>query len=142
VKVPSWITLGQIISGIGGLLMFIGFIFGYLAVTNFQTSSGSGNINNFDGDLEGFFMITGFGVLLLVGGWLMHSVWPKFQARPRPAPVYPTPAPAAPAPEGMPQAPPPPQAAPAAPNCAKCGRPTTYIAQYGRYYCYTDNLYV
>ncbi|MGA7475942.1 MAG: hypothetical protein WBW47_01830 [Thermoplasmata archaeon] len=37
---------------------------------------------------------------------------------------------------------PPPAAAPAAPFCVKCGKPTTYIAQYGRYYCYADNLYV
>lgn len=44
-------------------------------------------------------------------------------------------------PPGAAPAPPPP-AAPAAPLCPKCGRPTTYIAQYGRYYCYNDNLYV
>ena len=40
-----------------------------------------------------------------------------------------------------PPAAPPPVAAPAAPFCVKCGKPTTYIAQYGRYYCYADNLY-
>lgn len=28
------------------------------------------------------------------------------------------------------------------PFCSKCGKPTTYIPQYGRYYCYNDNLYV
>jgi len=53
------------------------------------------------------------------------------------APQYAAPAPMA--------APPPGPAAPpgqAAPFCAKCGKPTTFIAQYGRYYCYTDNLYV
>ena len=33
-------------------------------------------------------------------------------------------------------------APPMVPNCAKCGQPTTYIAQYQRYYCYTDQLYV
>jgi hypothetical protein len=61
-----------------------------------------------------------------------------------PAPVYAAPA-AAPAPTAMaappPPAPPPP-AAPATPFCARCGKPTTYIAQYGRYYCYADQLYV
>jgi hypothetical protein len=37
-----------------------------------------------------------------------------------------------------------PPAAPAgpAPNCPKCGRPATWVAQYSRYYCYTDNQYV
>jgi hypothetical protein len=150
-KVPSWIDIGQIVCGIGGLLIFIGFIFGYLAMTNFPTSAtNQGNLSNYQGDFEGFFIITAFGLLLAVGGWLMHSIWPKFQARPRPAPaVYAPPAPApmaAPAPEAMAQAPPPPApapvAAPAAPLCPKCGKPTTYIAQYGRYYCYTDGLYV
>ncbi|MFZ1023844.1 MAG: hypothetical protein WAN87_06895 [Thermoplasmata archaeon] len=39
--------------------------------------------------------------------------------------------------------PPPPAAQPAAaPICPKCGQPTTYVAQYGRYYCYTDRQYV
>ncbi|MCI4369506.1 MAG: hypothetical protein L3K09_08100 [Thermoplasmata archaeon] len=28
------------------------------------------------------------------------------------------------------------------PFCPKCGRPATYIAQYSRYYCYSDQLYV
>lgn len=37
-----------------------------------------------------------------------------------------------------------PPAAPAgpAPNCPKCGRPATWVAQYSRYYCYTDSQYV
>jgi len=33
-------------------------------------------------------------------------------------------------------------AAPAAPVCAHCGQPGTYIAQYGRYYCYNDKQYL
>jgi hypothetical protein len=36
---------------------------------------------------------------------------------------------------------PPPAIAPPAPSCARCGRPTVWIAQYGRWYCYTDQLY-
>jgi hypothetical protein len=61
---------------------------------------------------------------------------PPLYAAPTPAaaPVYAAPAPAAP--------PPVPPVPPAAPFCVKCGKPTTYIAQYGRYYCYEDNLYV
>jgi len=35
-----------------------------------------------------------------------------------------------------------PQAAPAAAICPRCGRPATYIPQYGRYYCYTDQQYL
>lgn len=47
------------------------------------------------------------------------------------------------APMAAPPAPPPPTPQQAAsPICPKCGQPTTYVAQYGRYYCYTDKQYV
>jgi hypothetical protein len=45
-------------------------------------------------------------------------------------PVAPAPA-AAPAPGGA-----------TPPNCPTCGKPTTYISQYGRYYCYSCSKYV
>ncbi len=50
----------------------------------------------------------------------------------------------APQPGYAPAPPPPaaPAAAPAAPFCAKCGKPATYVPQYGRYYCYDDKVYV
>jgi len=94
-------------------------------------------------------MILGFilggiilGVLLLIAYLKFDPVisWQRGQGGA--APVY-----AAPPPPGAPapMAPPPPQMAPAAapaPICPTCGRPTTYIAQYGRYYCYTDARYV
>jgi len=102
-------------------------------------------------------MILGFilggiiiGILVLVA-WLKFDpliTWQRNQMQggappPGYAPAY---APAAPAPAPMPPPAAPPAAAPAgapaAPFCAKCGKPTTYIPQYGRYYCYTDNLYV
>lgn len=141
VTLPGWITFGQILVGIGAILIFIGFIFGALAASNIPTSTTgpSGNLSSYQGDLEAFFVITGIGILIAFAGWGMHTVWPKFQARPRPAP---TPvAPAAPAaPSAGAAAPPPPP--PAAATCPKCGKPATYIAQYGRYYCYTDNLYI
>lgn len=56
----------------------------------------------------------------------------------------PTAPPAAAAPPPMTPPPPPaaPVAAPAAPFCPNCGQPTTYIAQYGRYYCYPCARYV
>jgi hypothetical protein len=96
-------------------------------------------------------MILGFiiggillGILLLIA-YLKYDPlinWQRGQGGM--APAY-----GAPPPPGAPppmMAPPPPQAAPAAapavPNCPVCGRPTTYIAQYGRYYCYTDARYV
>jgi len=97
-------------------------------------------------------MILGFilggiilGVLLLIAYLKFDPVitWSRSQQQggmppPGYAPQY-----AAPPPMAAPPPPaPPPVAAPAAPMCAKCGKPTTYIAQYGRYYCYTDNLYV
>jgi hypothetical protein len=63
---------------------------------------------------------------------------PGYAPQYAPPPQYAAPVPTAPA---APVAPPPATAA-AAPFCSKCGKPTTYVAQYGRYYCYTDNLYV
>jgi hypothetical protein len=52
-----------------------------------------------------------------------------------PPPIY-----AAPPPQATP--PPPPVAAPTVPFCPTCGKPGTYIAQYGRYYCYDDKTYL
>jgi hypothetical protein len=97
-------------------------------------------------------MILGFilggillGILLLIAYLKFDPVitWSRSQQQggmppPGYAPQY-----AAPPPMAAPPPPAPaPVAAPAAPMCAKCGKPTTYIAQYGRYYCYADNLYV
>ncbi len=140
---PGWITLGQVVVGVGAIIIFIGFIFGGLAASNIGTSAtNQGNLGNYVNDLEAFFVLTGLGILIAMAGWGFHSIWPKFQARPRPAPMYVPPVAPAPAPTGMAAPPPPPPAAPAAPNCPKCGNPTTYIAQYGRYYCFNDKLYV
>jgi len=95
-------------------------------------------------------MILGFilggillGILLLIAYLKFDPVisWARGQGGSPPAgyaPQYAAPPPVAPPP--APSAAPPAQQA--APFCAKCGKPTTYIAQYGRYYCYTDNLYV
>ncbi|MFZ0829767.1 MAG: hypothetical protein WCB18_09835 [Thermoplasmata archaeon] len=35
-----------------------------------------------------------------------------------------------------------PAPAPAAVMCPKCGKPATFVPQYNRYYCYTDQAYV
>jgi len=98
-------------------------------------------------------MIIGFiiggiivGILILVA-WLKFDPlinWQRSQMQGGVPPMgYASPSYAAPPPAPAPMAPPAaPPAAQAAPLCPKCGRPTTYIPQYGRYYCYTDNLYV
>jgi hypothetical protein len=101
-------------------------------------------------------MIIGFilggiiiGILVLVA-WLKFDpliTWQRTQmqggAPPAGyAPAYAPPPMAPPMAAAPPPGAPPAAAAPAAPFCAKCGKPTTYIPQYGRYYCYTDNLYV
>lgn len=41
-----------------------------------------------------------------------------------------------------PMAPAAPVATPAPVICPRCGKPATYIPQYNRYYCYTDQMYV
>ena len=69
------------------------------------------------------------------GGQMPPPGAPPMYAAPQPmaAPMAPPPA----------AAPPPPQAgAQAAPFCGTCGKPTTYIPQYGRYYCYDCKQYV
>ncbi len=137
---PGWITLGQVVVGVGAIIIFIGFIFGALAAGSIGTSAtNQGNLQNYVNDLGAFFILTGLGILIAMAGWGFHSIWPKFKARPRPVLAYvPLVAPA-PAPAGMAAPPPPPSAAP---NCPKCGNLTTYVAQYGRYYCFTDKEYV
>jgi len=84
------------------------------------------------------------GILLLIAYLKFDPLinWQRGQQQGGMAPPVYAPQYAAPAPMAAP--PPGPTAPPgqAAPFCAKCGKPTTFIAQYGRYYCYTDNLYV
>jgi hypothetical protein len=110
-------------------------------------------------------MILGFilgglliGIILLIAYLKFDPVisWQRNQGGAPPAYGAPPGAPGAPPPMAPPPAMPPPQAAPpmaapaaaaapaasAVPNCTNCGRPTTYIAQYGRYYCYSCSRYV
>lgn len=77
-------------------------------------------------------------------GW----AYPTYGPTGYPPVGYPTPAPA---PPGVPlaganvaYAPAPSYAppVPAAPTCPRCGRPATYIPQYNRFYCYTDQVYL
>ena len=112
-------------------------------------------------DATFLWMILGFilggiivGVLLLIAyikfGPLINASRQAAMGGTPPVNPYPVPTPGGvPTPltspsAGAPPPPPPDPAAapPVAPFCTKCGRPTTYIPQYGRYYCYTDQLYV
>lgn len=72
------------------------------------------------------------------GGYPPQGGQPTYAAPP-PQPGYGAPPPqAAPAP----MAAPPPAGAPSVPFCPTCGKPGTYVAQYGRYYCYDDKVYL
>jgi hypothetical protein len=57
-------------------------------------------------------------------------------------PMYAAPPMAAPAPMAAAAPPPPAAGGQAAPFCGTCGKPTTFIPQYGRYYCYDCKQYV
>jgi hypothetical protein len=71
-----------------------------------------------------------------------YAAPPPGYGAPPPAYAAPPPVYAAP-PQPAPAPPPPPVAAPpAAPICPTCGQPGMYVAQYSRYYCYTDKQYL
>lgn len=135
VKMPSWMDFGILIMGVGALLTLFGFLLGAIGVGQFPTSGTSGSLSNFQSDLEFFFVLSGIGVFLMVGGGMFRVMNPLWKAEKGAK------AAAAPARIAAPPAPVP-AAAPAAPICPTCGKPTTYLAQYGRYYCYTDARYV
>lgn len=149
VKLPAGMTLwdlvGVLIILVGAILILVGFLYG----DGFASNTGAGgSASTAQNDLEAFFVATGIGVFLTILGWLFRFMMPMFLGRKSttaasaPSPTMmaaPTPVtPVAP----PPTAPAPPPAAPASPACSNCGKPTTYIAQYGRYYCYSCSRYV
>ena len=140
VKMPSWLDLGLIVMGVGVLLVLIGFLFGDAAAGQF----GNGTLSTFQSDLEFFFVLAGVGFLLIVGGWMMRIIMPQWKARSVASPASSTAPAASTAAAAMPEpaSPSPSAAAPPVPTCPSCGRPTAYIAQYGRYYCYSCARYV
>ncbi len=71
VTMPAWLDLGLLVTGIGALLAFIGFLFGSAAVGQVGTG---GSFATYQGDFETFFVLTGFGLLLIVGGWIFRVV--------------------------------------------------------------------
>jgi hypothetical protein len=144
VRLPAGLTLwdliGLVIILLGAILILAGFLEGNAWAS--CTAPGC-SASTAQGDIQGFFSWTGTGIFLVVLGWLLRAmIFPMIAARKRSSPT----GMGAPAPEPAPMmAPPAPPAAapgPATPVCPKCGKPTTYIAQYGRYYCYTDATYV
>ncbi|MGA8710263.1 MAG: hypothetical protein WB786_03415 [Thermoplasmata archaeon] len=150
VKLPSWLNLwdliGLLIILVGAILILVGFLFGD---AGYAAESASPPVaSTIQGDFEAFFVWAGVGIFLTILGYLFRVMLPMFMGRKRAAPAA-SEAPATPtahaAPVTMAPAAPPqpaPVAAPAAPACANCGKPTTYIAQYGRYYCYACARYV
>ncbi len=103
-----------------------------------------------------YLLIVAVIVVVAVAAVLLVTQRRRRRTRPGVQPYYPPPGsaggpPSGPSPPTPPAAVPAgaaaatmtaPAAAPAVPNCANCGQPTTYIAQYGRYYCYPCTRYV
>ncbi len=70
-KWPRWLDESMLAIGIGALLAFIGFLFGAGAAS--QVGPGS-SVSTYRGDLEAFFVLTGIGILLIVGGYLWRWI--------------------------------------------------------------------
>ncbi len=143
VKLPAgmslWDLLSLLIILVGAILILVGFLYGD-AYAN-QLGAG-GSLSTAQSDIEAFFVASGIGIFLVILGWLCRAMlFPMVSARQK---MSPAPAPAMAAPMAAPAAAPAPpaMAPPAAPACANCGKPTTFIAQYGRYYCYSCSRYV
>jgi len=152
-----FVTAALLVVGAGGFAVF-GFLLIIWAIVDFvlyiQFKEIESMVNQHQYEAAKsktlIWMILGFilggiiiGILVLVA-WLKFDpliTWQRNQMQGAAPAAY---APPMAAPVVM--APPPPAAAAsaqaAAPFCPKCGKPTTFIAQYGRYYCYTDNQYV
>jgi len=81
-KMPPWLDIGILVIGIGTLLMFIGFLLGAAAIGQLPTSSSAGSTTNYEGDLEAFFVLTGIGILLTIGGWLFRVVMTLRRSQP------------------------------------------------------------
>jgi len=142
VKLPAgmslWDLLGVLIILVGAILILVGFLYG----DGYASQLGpGGSATTAQGDLEAFFVAAGVGIFLTILGWMFRFLLPMFLKKRAGAPA----SAAAPGMAAAPAPAPPamaPATAPAAPACTNCGKPTTYIAQYGRYYCYSCARYV
>jgi hypothetical protein len=131
------------------LLFFLVTIFAYMRIGNIRDLVRAGRLQEAKSATL-LWMILGFIFGAIIIGVLLLIVYIKFDPAIRgqqqmqmqmggqqppawgapPVAPYAVPAPmAAPAP-------------PAAPICPKCGRPATWVAQYNRWYCYTDQQYL
>ena len=79
-KWPQGLDIGLFVIGIGALLTFVGFLFGDGFAINAYGSSA--NATNAQGDLETFFVVSGFGILLIVGGWFWRVFMTARRGRP------------------------------------------------------------
>lgn len=134
-------ALGAVLGGIG--LIGLGAILGLIGVIGLVLGNWRAGKRYDEGSVRvgsiltfiPFVSIVGF-ILLLVGysraSSKMRTGWSP--ARPMGYGVPPTPMAAAPPTPGM--------AAPAAGVCPSCGQPTTWMAQYNRWYCTKEQKYV
>jgi hypothetical protein len=145
--------------GLGALLIFpiVLVIFGLIDIVIYVSMKGleaKVNARRYEEAKSGtlIWMILGFilggiiiGILLLIAYLKFDPLINAARAGPPQPPAggyYPPPPQAAPPAYGAPAPPPPAPGAAAAPMCPRCGQPATYVAQYGRYYCYNDKQYV
>jgi hypothetical protein len=70
-SLPRGIDLSVIVIGLGALLTFVGFLCGAGAAGQYGPG---GTESAYRGWLEAFFVLAGFGILVMVGGWLFRVV--------------------------------------------------------------------
>lgn len=117
-KTFLWMILGFILGGlITGILLLIAWM-------------------KFDGAISGMQRMQQGG-----GAWGQPQAAPAWQA-PQAAPAWQQPQAAQAPMAAAPAAAAPPAAAMTPATCPRCGKPATWIAQYSRWYCYTDQQYV
>jgi hypothetical protein len=61
---PKGLDLGVIVVGVGALLTLLGFLCGAVGIGAVGSA--------YQGWLEAFFVVTGVGVFLVIGGWVVH----------------------------------------------------------------------
>jgi len=75
---PRGIDIGLVVIGVGALLTLLGFLCG--AAATGQLGSG-GTLSAYQAWLGSFFVLSGFGIFLTVGGWLFRTVMAGRQSR-------------------------------------------------------------
>jgi hypothetical protein len=70
-QLPKGFDLGILVMGVGGLLTLIGFLCGDGAVGQYGSA---GSLSAYQAWLGAFFVLTGIGLFLVIGGWLYRTV--------------------------------------------------------------------